>query len=433
VTEEAFGRVIIEAQASGVPVVATKVGGVIDIIEDGINGLLVPSRDADSMAQAVMRILKDINLAKTLAKNALDKVKKEFSLELMSESTLAVYRELQDSLNILIIKISAIGDVVLSTPSIRAIREKFPQAKIFCLVGSQSRQILQRCPYLDSLLVYDFKNCKLQDMLKIGKELRKYSFDIVIDLQNSSKSHLVGFLSAAPHRYGYANKKLDFLLNHRIKEDPDAIAPIQHQFRTLEMLDIHPKDSRLELWISKEDKEYVDKLFESYWVAAKERLVGINLGASRKWNTKNWPLNKLSKLCNELAKRNIRVLITGSEDYSDLAEEFLGMISTKPLIAVGKTSLMQLASLIKRCKVFITPDSAPLHIAAAVGTPIVALFGPTSPVRHMSVVKHAVVIKKQINCSPCYKANCKSRDCMERITVNEVLEAVEKLIDIKKR
>ena len=432
VTEEAFGRVIIEAQAVGVPVVATKVGGVVDIIDDEVNGILVPPKDIEAMAEAVIRILKDNNLTRILTRNAREKVKQKFSLELMSKKTIEVYKELQNSLNILIIKVSAIGDVILATASIRAIRKKFPHAKIFCLVGSQSRQILQRCPYIDEVIVYDFKNCAMKDILKIARELRKYTFDIVIDLQNNTKSHVLSFLSLARNRYGYANKKLSFLLNHRVEETPIAVSPVEHQFRTLEMLGISLDEADLELWISDEDEAHINELLESHWIADTDKLIGINLSASRKWITKNWPLSNFAKLCDELSARNIRVVITGSEQDYDLAEELLTMTKSKPFVAVGQTSLMELASLIKRCKVFLSADSAPLHIAAAVETPIVALFGPTLPLRHMPPAKNSIVIRKKLDCSPCYKSSCKTVNCMQQISVKEVLEAIEKLINIKK-
>ncbi|MDP2044187.1 MAG: GT4 family glycosyltransferase PelF, partial [Candidatus Omnitrophota bacterium] len=123
-THEAFGRVIIEAQAAGVPVVATQVGGVVDIIEDGKNGLLVPPADPNSMADAIMRIFKDTQLAQELAQNAYAKVKEKYNVELMVKNTLDVYRDALSNFKILIIKLSSLGDIILSTAALRAIREK---------------------------------------------------------------------------------------------------------------------------------------------------------------------------------------------------------------------------------------------------------------------------------------------------------------------
>ena len=139
VTQEAFGRVILEAQAASVPVVATKVGGVVEIIEDEETGLLVLPKEIDAMAHAVIRILTDKPLATKLASQAKRKLERNFTLERMAGQTLKVYEELLDSLNILVIKLSALGDVVLITASLKALREKYPKAKIYCLVGEESK------------------------------------------------------------------------------------------------------------------------------------------------------------------------------------------------------------------------------------------------------------------------------------------------------
>jgi lipopolysaccharide heptosyltransferase II len=429
VTEEAFGRVIIEAQAAGVPVVATRVGGVIDVIEDGKNGILVPPKDPESMATAIVKLLKDKSLIQKIVINARKNVEKKFTLERMCEATLKIYEETLNTKNILIIKISAVGDVILSVPSIRAMREKFPKAKIYCLVGKESKQILQHCPYLDGIIIYDNKgkDTGFKGILNISRELRKYNFDIVLDLQNNRSSHIISFLSMSANRYGYDNGKFSFLLNHKVQQLSLAVSAVEHQFRTLEMLGINQRDKKLELWPSKEDEYYISNLLGSQWVSQRGRIVGINLCASQRWVSKRWPLENFAQLCDRLSKENIRVVITGSKEELDFATELQKMTSARLLIFSGKTTLLQLAALIKKCSVFVTADSAPLHIAAAVGTPLVALFGPTSAVRHMPPIKNSIVIKKDLDCSPCYKPRCRSMRCMFEITVDEVFEAIRKL------
>ncbi|MFA7283926.1 MAG: GT4 family glycosyltransferase PelF, partial [Candidatus Omnitrophota bacterium] len=200
-THEAFGRVVVEAQAAGVPVVATRVGGVIDIIEDGKNGLLVPPADPRSMSEAVMRIFKDPQLARTLAEKAYLKVKEKYNVELMVKNTLDVYREALSNFKILVIKLSSLGDVILSTAALRAIREKFPRPsyKVSFLVGEEAKDILLRCPYIDELLVCDPKNKDkgLIWLWQVGRVLRKKSFDFVIDLQNNRFSHILAYLSGS--------------------------------------------------------------------------------------------------------------------------------------------------------------------------------------------------------------------------------------------
>lgn len=431
-TQEAFGRVIIEAQAAGVPVVATAVGGVVDIIEDNKTGLLIPPADPQAMSEAIMRVFQDKELARTLAENAYRKVIEKYNVELMVKNTLDVYDDALNNSNILIIKLSSLGDIILSTAAIRAIKEKFPVGyKISFLVSEESRDLLLGCPYIDELIVCDLKNKDkgFNGLLKLGKELRKRNFDMVIDLQNNRNSHLLSWLTLALNRYGYDNRKLGFLLNHRIKDDKLPLAPVVHQFKILDMLGIGLKDSSLELWPGVEDYAYIDEFLKSQWVSDSEKIVGINISASQRWLTKIWPAQYLLKLCDDLFRRGIRVVFTGTEKDLPQATALINAVkSAKPINACGKTSVNQLACLIKKCAVYISGDSAPLHIAAAMNTPLIALFGPTDPNRHMPPAKKYVVIKKDLNCSPCYKPKCKTKKCMEFIRPEEVLAAIDKLM-----
>jgi len=433
-THEAFGRVVIEAQASGVPVVATKVGGVIDIIEDGKTGFLVPAADPSSMSEAAIKIFKDPELAQSFAEKAYLRVKEKYNIELMVSSTLKTYEDAMHNFKLLIIKLSSLGDVVLSTAGVRAIRERFPNYEITFMVGEESKDVLLRCPYIDELLVVNFKNKDkgLGGLLNVARVLRKKNFDLVIDLQNSRISHILAFLSLSLNRYGYDNKKFSFLLNQRMKFEKLAIGPVQHQFKLLKMLGIDLRDSHLEVWPTKEDQDYIDSLLNSQWLSVDQKIIGININASKRWASKCWPKQHIAKLCEELGLRNMRVVITGTEgDIADANILAASVKNTKIINACGKTTINQLACLIKRCAVYISLDSSPLHIAASVGTPIVALFGPTDPVRHMPPAKDYIVIGKDLLCSPCYKPKCKQAKCMSLITAEEVLQAVDKLLKTK--
>jgi len=384
------------------------------------------------MAEAVIRIYKDLELALELAERAYEKVRKDYNLELMVKNTIEVYKEALSNFKALIIKFGSLGDVILSTAAIRAVRENLSRNyKITCLVGEESKEPLLRCPYIDELMVVDLKGRDkgLKGTMGLGGILRKKGFDMVIDLQNNRKSHLLSFLSGSLRRYGYDNKKYGFLLNQRIKFDKSPIDPVTHQFRVLKMLGIDLKDNHLELWPSEEDMRYIDELLGSQWLSEKQRLVGINLSASSRWKTKAWPLAHIVKLCELLPRGDIRVVVTGTEADLAAASELMNTLkNSKPINLCGKTTVNQLACLIKKCSVYISADSSPIHISAAMDTPFVALFGPTDFRRHLPAVKKCVVIKKELPCSPCYKPKCRDSKCMREITPEEVLEAVDKLL-----
>ncbi len=426
VGQEAFGRVIIEAGAAGVPVISGRIGGAVDIIEDGKTGILVKPCDIMEMVDSIIKLLKDRPLAKTLADAARKKVEKDYSLARMAENTIKVYEEACKKKRTLIIKIGAIGDVILAIPSIREIRNNFPDAFISVLVGVESRHVLKRCPYIDELIFYDRygNDAGLRGLLKVSGVVKRKAFDVSLDFQNSRASHIIAWLGAVKKRYGYSNNKFGFFLNNRLKPLIIGVGPVEEQFRVLKKAGINTIgiSKRMELWPCKEDFSYVDDFLRKEWLRENQLLVGINIGGS--WNTKRWPLENFARLSDMLAAKDIRVVVTGSKEETDIVREFKGLTRAKIVNAVGKTTLTQLAALIKKCRVFVTSDSAPMHISSAMNTDFIALFGPTDSRRHFEPTEKGVVLQKKVDCGPCYKPRCKKIVCMEKITVDEVFKLV---------
>ena len=426
VGEEAFGRVVIEAGACGVPVVATRMGGLVDIIEHEKDGLLVPSDDPRLLAEAILSLLKDPKTAKRLAASLRARVEKEFNLSGMFEKTLKVYEEAITQKRILVIKLSALGDVILSIPSLRALRKKYPKAWIAVLVGRKSRKILRNCPYIDDVIMCDErKKGKFWPTVQMARLLAKEDFDVVLDLQNNRVSHFLSFFCGSPLRAGHGNGKWDFFLNKRTSGDLGTLPPLQHQFEALKLIGVQSAENDLELWTDPEEDEAVQRFLASQWVSPSQALVGINPGSSLRWPTKQWPVENFARLCDELARRNIRVVVTGSSEESAVTQELFRLTRNKPVNAVGKTSITELVALIRRCQVFVSSDSAPMHIASAVRVPLAAIFGPTDPKRHLVPSARTQVFWKEIQCSPCYLRSCPiGHICMKKISVQEVLDSV---------
>jgi len=221
------------------------------------------------------------------------------------------------------------------------------------------------------------------------------------------------------------------LLNYGIVDNKEKISPLKHQFKILNRLGIELVDDSLEMWVAPEDQKYIDDFLGSEWLSAKQKLVGINISSSIRWESKSYPQTHLLRLCQELSKLDIRVVLTGSKHDCVSADELVKKLGpVKVINACGKTTINQLACLIGRCSVYISADSAPLHIASSQKVPFVALFGPTDSSRHLPPAQEGkfILIKKELPCAPCYKPKCNTKKCMEMIAPQEVLEAVKKLI-----
>ena len=428
--KEAFGRVLIEAGASGVPVVASRIGGIPEVIVDRKTGLLVPPADPMALAQGILTLLKDRKLALELSRENRRRVETLYPMSRLISQTLEAYREASERLRILVIKLSATGDVVLITPSLRALRARFPQAHITVLVGRDHSELLNRCPYIDDLIAFDRRrDGTLFGLLSAAKRLRSAQVDLVVDFQNNRISHWLGRLSGAPHRYGTAGRRWSWLLSHAAAEPERPMPPVDHQFRLLQLLGIQEARPDLELWPGPADEARIDQLLGESWIAENQPLVAVHPGS--RWQSKRWPAERYAELVDRLAVGSkARVVLTGSDRERPLCDQIHRAARSKPIVAAGMTSLNEMAALMRRCRALVGGDSAPLHMAAAAGTPVVALFGSTDPLRHAPPAAQKKILKVDLPCSPCYRSVCPRRgaghmECMKRIETEEVLRAVK--------
>lgn len=434
---EAFGRVLIEAGASGTAVVSTQVGGVVEIVEHNRSGLLVPVNDVEMLAKSFVDLAGHPEKCAGLAHALRQKVEENFSLDRMVDKTLDVYEMARSQRRILVMKLGSLGDLILAVPSLRMLRKKFPRAAVSLIVDSRWYGVMNGCPYLDEIWAYDRarKKARWPRLLKLAKRLRERRFDLSVDLQNNFKSHLLAFLAGIPKRLGYGRGWSSRLLTHSVARSGDLLSPVEQQFRVLNLAGVSDLEDHLEFWLKEEDKQAAESLLEEAWVNPTQKVIGFSLAASARWPTKNWPVDHFVQLASELgAKMNSRIFLLGDAHALPLAEAFEKQGFPFVTNLVNKTSLPLLMALIGRLDVLVTGDSAPMHIAAALGTKFVALFGPTEPARHLPPGKNFAVLKKELPCSPCYEGRCRAREflCMPMIRPDEVFRAVVQMLEVEK-
>ena len=423
VVEEAFGRVVIEAFAKGVPVVATKVGALEEIIENGKEGLLVFPRNSEALARAMLEILQDPVRASAMAKNARRKAETLYSFSHCAALTEAVYKEAAEIKKILVMKFSSLGDIILAIPALKAIKDAYPKSSLTLLTLKKYAGLFYDCPYVDKVVGVDDEYKKIRQLMSLAGHLIGESFDYIVDLQNNRASHLLAFFSFPRRSFGY-DRKLGFLLAARAGIPKNAVSPLDSQNNILQLMGLTMKEKKLIFW----DRKYSLSRFPE--IKEKDRLIGINISASPKWSSKNWPLSHIRKLIEFLSRDYpaYKVVLLGDRSAANSAEKLESCLKDSGFNLCGRTTLNDLAAVLQRCSLFITQDTAPLHLAQALNIDTIALFGPTDPERHSVAGPHLHVLCKRLDCSFCYKPSCESGQCMKKITPQEVFSLVKKIL-----
>ncbi len=336
---------------------------------------------------------------------------------------------------ILIARTDRIGDVLLSTPVIRALREKFPQAYISMVVAPYAREIVEGNPYLDEVIIYDKdgKHKSWWRTLKFASRLKKKKFDLAIILHPTNRLHLITFLAGIPQRLGY-DRKFGCLINRRKKhtKQEGLRHEAEYNLEFLSDLGITGDPQNLFMPIKEESEQYVDELFRRNGLSQTDKILAINPGAS--CPSKIWPVERFVEVAERLSNLyNFKILILAGPKEIYLANKIAGDLQAKAINLAGKTSVSQLASILKRCVLFISNDSGPVHVACAVGTPVISIFGRSqaglSPRRWGPLGKHGKYLHKEVGCIQCLAHNCiKEFACLKAITVEDVVSAAESIL-----
>jgi len=338
--------------------------------------------------------------------------------------------------NILIVKLSAIGDVIHTLPSLAELRRLYPDAHITWVVEEAAADLVKHHPFLDSVLISrrkrwikDFQSGNIKQTLKeifsFIKNLRQRRYDLVIDFHGLFKSSMIVFFSRGKRKLGYDSLQelSGFFLNEKIPEDMNKHA-VDRYLDFPRYLGAKIDRAEFTLPSNKEAEEKVLRLLGKYNLEDK-KFVAINPIAL--WETKLWSNAKFARLAdlinNEL---QMRVVFTGSEE--EPLENIISLMTTEKINLGGATTLLELAYIYKKAQIVITTDSGPMHLAAAVETPVIALFGPTDPARTGPYGSGHKVLRAENDCSPCFLKKCSTKKCMEDITPEQVFAAVKNII-----
>lgn len=336
---------------------------------------------------------------------------------------------------ILVIKMSALGDIIHALPSLYALRQLYPDAHISWLVEPQFADILPGEPYINEKIIFyknDLKKKTLKQKLsylrQLRKDLHKHKFDLVIDLQGLMKSSLIALLSGCNNRIGYCDmREGSFLFTKSIYGKNSSGHVVQRYLDVVRYLGANIDEVKFPLPdFSLEEEKMKHMLLDAGII---DNFVIFFPGAS--WITKEWPLESYAELAKKIIELGFSVVLSGSLADIEKGEKIQSMVnSSKLLNAIGKTTIMDIIGLAKMASMCIGADTGPLHIAAAIGTPTISLFGPSSSGRTSVYGELNKVVATTVLCSPCFKRKCpKEFICMNMISVDDVFKVcLEQLI-----
>ncbi|MDD5730593.1 MAG: lipopolysaccharide heptosyltransferase II, partial [Candidatus Omnitrophica bacterium] len=344
--------------------------------------------------------------------------------------------DIRDFKRVLVARTDRIGDVLLSTPVIKALRDSLPNAYIAMMVGPYAKEIVEGNPYLDEVIIYDKDSSHKSwaSSLKFALNLRKKKFDLAVVLHPVNRVHLVCFLAGIPRRIGY-DRKMGFLLTDRIKHTKQLGQKHESEYNLelLKYLGVEALDKTMYMPIKAASEKWLEELFGAEKISPQDKIMAIHPGAS--CISKIWPAERFAQVADRaIEKYGFKVLIVAGPKDRKTAETVAGLMRHDALNLAGKTSVSQLASVLKRCSLFISNDSGPVHIASSVGTPVISIFGRSqkglSPKRWGPQGKmDRILHKPEAGCLECLAHNCvKQFACLRAISVEDVLRAMADIL-----
>jgi heptosyltransferase-2 len=336
---------------------------------------------------------------------------------------------------ILIVRTDRVGDVLLSTPAIKAVRDAYPKSHIAFMVSPYARDVVEGNPYLDEVIVYDKLGSDrgIFGMLRFASKLIKKRFDLAIVLHPTQRAHMAVWLAGIPSRVGYdtkfgwmLTKRLPHTKHYGLKHEIDNVLDL------LKYVGIEAKDRSLCMPVQARCERKVKELFASAGIADKDTVITINPGAS--CPSKRWPADRFASVAAALAaKWNAKIVLISDDKDKVFADKAAAGLKSPCLNLAGMTTVCDLAAVLNRSKLFISNDSGPVHIACAVGTPVISIFGRSdrglSPRRWGPSGQRDMVLHKDTGCGVCLAHNCRvGFKCLDAVSVDEVVASADRLL-----
>lgn len=340
-----------------------------------------------------------------------------------------------------------VGDLLLAYPAVRALKSNFPKASITLFVSTLNSEALSLFPDRDIIsdLVFYYvkrgRNAFFHKMSLIWR-LRQKHFGLSVFLSRGESMRDETFICSligAPHRLGFSRDRVG--LHNTVKlEFRDDVPIVQQTLSLLKAAQLDTDCGTVRLKVPEEDMETAGSLIQEHHICGAGPFIVVHMGASWSAEHKCWPLESYSFLIRAIVRRfDAKVVLIGSKGETESGKKVFSEIGGLSVInTIGKTTIAQMAALIDLSDIFIGNDSGPLHLALALGTPSVAIFGPTSPQQIISSPELCISLTSKVPCAPCYqhqagfKPQCSDAICLKQIKVEEVLEAVERWMKIKK-
>jgi lipopolysaccharide heptosyltransferase I len=349
-----------------------------------------------------------------------------------------------DSQKILVLRLSAVGDVIRTLPAVKALKEHAPSSTITWIVEEASQAFLKSQTEVDEVILFPRKRWTkgirspkgmgrtIREMWGFMIDLRKRRFDVVLDFHGILKSGLLSFLSGSPKRIGYdrrSTKEGNFLFsNVKVKLPNERISRFQRNLILLQGIGLEVKEFKYCLHIPPEDQQYVESFFKNVSATLKRPLIAIHPGTSPKAIFKRWMPDQYAQLADRLIRElNASVLFTWGVEELEWVESIQKEMKEPSLLGPKTESLTQLGEVYRHCDLYVGGDTGPMHIASLMGIPAVVIYGPTDPIENEPFGNH-IKVRKEMGCNPCHEYSCKELVCIKSISTDEVFKATKEIL-----